>query len=47
MMNFNVHDLLVLLPEDFLLGAISAILLIDLFSSRRSAASRIGCRSAR
>jgi len=31
MMNFNVHDLLVLLPEDFLLGAISAILLIDLF----------------
>jgi len=31
MMNFNVHDLLLLLPEDFLLGATCAILLIDLF----------------
>src|SRR4051812_930404 len=30
-MNFNVHDLMVLLPEDFLLGATCAILLIDLF----------------
>src|SRR5690349_8461638 len=31
MMNFNLHDLVLLLPEDFLLGAICAILLIDLF----------------
>ena len=30
-MNFQIHDLLVLLPEDFLLGATCAILLIDLF----------------
>jgi NADH-quinone oxidoreductase subunit N len=31
MMNFNIHDVVLALPEDFLLGAISAILLIDLF----------------
>ena len=31
MTNFNIHDLIVLLPEDFLLGAVCAILLIDLF----------------
>ena len=30
-MNFNFHDLITLLPEDFLLVAICAILLIDLF----------------
>ncbi|MDR3387776.1 MAG: NADH-quinone oxidoreductase subunit NuoN [Rudaea sp.] len=30
-MNFNFHDVVLLLPEDFLLGAICAILLIDLF----------------
>ena len=30
-MNFNLHDLVLLLPENFLLGAICAILLIDLF----------------
>src|SRR5690242_18881216 len=30
-MNFNFHDLIVLLPEDFLLAATCAILLIDLF----------------
>ena len=30
-MNFNIHDLYLLLPEDFLLGATCAILLIDLF----------------
>ena len=30
-MNFNPHDLVLLLPEDFLLGAICVILLIDLF----------------
>ena len=30
-MNFNIHDLFLLLPEDFLLGATCAILLIDLF----------------
>src|SRR5471030_560139 len=31
MMNFNIHDVVLLLPEDFLLVAICAILLIDLF----------------
>ena len=31
MMNFNIHDLILLLPEDFLLGAICAILAVDLF----------------
>jgi NADH-quinone oxidoreductase subunit N len=30
-MSFNLHDIVLLLPEDFLLGAICAILLIDLF----------------
>lgn len=30
-MNFNLHDLILLLPEAFLLGAICTILLIDLF----------------
>ena len=30
-MNFNIHDLFLLMPEDFLLGATCAILLIDLF----------------
>jgi len=30
-MPFNLHDIVLLLPEDFLLGAICAILLIDLF----------------
>ncbi|MBU6199010.1 MAG: NADH-quinone oxidoreductase subunit NuoN [Xanthomonadaceae bacterium] len=30
-MNFNLHDLIVLAPEDFLLGATCAILFIDLF----------------
>jgi len=30
-MTFNIHDLFLLLPEDFLLGATCAILLIDLF----------------
>jgi NADH-quinone oxidoreductase subunit N len=30
-MNFNTHDLILLLPENFLLGAICAILFIDLF----------------
>jgi NADH-quinone oxidoreductase subunit N len=30
-MNFNIHDLFLMLPEDFLLGAICAILLIDLY----------------
>jgi len=30
-MNFNTHDLVLLLPENFLLGATCAILLIDLF----------------
>ena len=30
-MNFNLHDLVLLLPENFLLGAICAILFIDLF----------------
>ena len=30
-MNFNIHDVVVMLPEVFLLGAICAILLIDLF----------------
>jgi NADH-quinone oxidoreductase subunit N len=30
-MNFNIHDLFLLLPEDFLLGATCAILLVDLF----------------
>jgi NADH-quinone oxidoreductase subunit N len=30
-MTFNIHDLYLLLPEDFLLGATCAILLIDLF----------------
>ena len=30
-MNFNIHDVVLALPEDFLLGAICAILLIDLF----------------
>jgi len=36
-MTFNFHDLVLLLPEDFLLGATCAILLIDLFTkpSRR------------
>ena len=29
-MSFNVHDIVLLLPETFLLGAICAILLIDL-----------------
>ena len=30
-MNFNLHDLVLLLPEDFLLGAICVILFVDLF----------------
>jgi NADH-quinone oxidoreductase subunit N len=30
-MNFNLHDLVLLAPEDFLLGAACAILFIDLF----------------
>src|ERR1700733_1412941 len=30
-MFFSVHDLLLMLPEDFLLGATCAILLVDLF----------------
>ena len=30
-MNFNIHDLWLMLPEDVLLGATCAILLIDLF----------------
>jgi len=30
-MTFNIHDLFLLLPEDFLLGATCAILLVDLF----------------
>jgi NADH-quinone oxidoreductase subunit N len=30
-MNFNIHDLALLLPENFLLGATCAILMIDLF----------------
>ncbi|MGH8123672.1 MAG: NADH-quinone oxidoreductase subunit N, partial [Rudaea sp.] len=30
-MNFNLHDLILLLPENFLLGATCAILLVDLF----------------
>ncbi len=30
-MNFNLHDIALMLPEEFLLGAICAILLIDLF----------------
>ncbi len=30
-MNFNIHDIVLLLPEEFLLGAICAILFIDLF----------------
>ena len=30
-MNFNLHDLVLLAPEDFLLGATCAILFIDLF----------------
>ena len=30
-MNFNIHDLFLLLPEDFLLGATCLILAIDLF----------------
>src|SRR6185437_7521846 len=30
-MNFNPHDLVLLLPENFLLGATCAILLVDLF----------------
>ena len=30
-MNFNIHDLVLLLPEDFLLGAICVILFVDLF----------------
>jgi NADH-quinone oxidoreductase subunit N len=30
-MNFNLHDLVLLMPENFLLGAICLILLIDLF----------------
>ena len=30
-MNFNFHDLVLLLPEDFLLGATCVILLVDLF----------------
>jgi len=30
-MSFNLHDVVLLLPETFLLGAICAILLIDLF----------------
>ena len=36
-MNFNLHDLVLLAPEDFLLGATCAILFIDLFlkQSRR------------
>jgi len=31
MTNFNLHDLVLLLPEDFLLGAVCTILLVDLF----------------
>ena len=30
-MNFNIHDLVLLAPEDFLLGSICVILLVDLF----------------
>jgi NADH-quinone oxidoreductase subunit N len=30
-MNFNIHDLVLLAPEDFLLGATCVILLVDLF----------------
>jgi NADH-quinone oxidoreductase subunit N len=30
-MPFNIHDIVLLLPEDFLLGATCAILLVDLF----------------
>ncbi len=30
-MNFSIHDLVLLLPEDFLLGAICVILFVDLF----------------
>src|SRR5581483_4512635 len=30
-MNFNLHDIVLLAPEDFLLGATCAILLVDLF----------------
>ena len=30
-MPFNIHDIVLLLPEDFLLGAVCAILLVDLF----------------
>src|ERR1700761_8417087 len=30
-MNFNLHDLVLLMPEDFLLGAICVILFVDLF----------------
>jgi NADH-quinone oxidoreductase subunit N len=30
-MNFNLHDLVLFMPEDFLLAATCAILLIDLF----------------
>src|SRR5579859_6025293 len=31
MTTFNLHDLVLLLPEDFLLGAVCVILLVDLF----------------
>src|SRR5436309_3563802 len=30
-MTFNIHDLFLLLPEDFLLGATCVILFVDLF----------------
>ncbi|HEX3123767.1 MAG TPA: NADH:ubiquinone oxidoreductase subunit N, partial [Rhodanobacteraceae bacterium] len=30
-MSFNIHDVALMLPEAFLLGAICAILLVDLF----------------
>ncbi len=38
-MNFNLHDLILPLPEDFLLGMICLILLVDVFlkpAQRRS-----------
>ncbi len=37
-MNFNLHDLILLLPEDFLLGATCVILLIDLFARQKQRA---------
>ncbi|MEO8802942.1 MAG: NADH-quinone oxidoreductase subunit NuoN [Rudaea sp.] len=37
-MNFNLHDLILLLPEDFLLGSTCVILLIDLFVRQKQRA---------